>query len=582
MPESRVIPIDQPSSRPGFTVLIDGSALAPSVQLMTINVHKKLNRIAAAEISLLDGDAASEDWPLSTSEQFLPGAAIEIRAGYAQDFQSIFSGEIVEHSIRARQGKPGRLLLQCRDKAYRMTLGRKSKYFYESSDADILQDLIESYGLTAEVDQTATTHLNMVQYAASDWDFLVSRAEANRLLVFNDNGLVKVAEPQVASEAEVAVIYGATVLEFEGSIDARRQMAQVKVSSWQASSQENEDSELASLEEPAQGNLSGAALAEKSGFEEEHWHFDAQLPSDEREAAATHHLQKARIGVIRGRVLMQGLPQLKPGQTIELMGLGERFNGQGYIAGIRHELSGGSFTTDVELGLPEESFYQEFAVNRPVAGGLLPAIHGLHPAVVKALADDPAGEYRIQVSLPAVDPSEEGIWARVATLDAGDQRGSFFLPEIGDEVVVAFLDNDPRHPVVLGTMHSSAKAAPAQASDDNHEKGFVTRSGMRIWLNDDEVSLSIDTPNGNKILLSESDGAITIEDENGNTTSHSSSGIEVESASDISLKASGEIKLEATNISLKADAEFSAEGSASAKVESGGSTTVKGSVVQIN
>ena len=90
--------------------------------------------------------------------------------------------------------------------------------------------------------------------------------------------------------------------------------------------------------------------------------------------------------------------------------------------------------------------------------------------------EDPDGEHRVRVRMPLVSADEDGTWARVAVLDAGDERGFFFRPEVGDEVVLGFLSDDPRQAVILGMLHSSAKAAPLQGSDDNHEKVFQSRS----------------------------------------------------------------------------------------------------------
>ena len=90
--------------------------------------------------------------------------------------------------------------------------------------------------------------------------------------------------------------------------------------------------------------------------------------------------------------------------------------------------------------------------------------------------------------------SEEGVWARLATLDAGDGRGTFFRPEIDDEVVVGFLDGDPRFPVVLGQCHSSAKPAPEPAKDDNHVKGYVSRSKLKLTFDDDKKVVVLETP----------------------------------------------------------------------------------------
>jgi uncharacterized protein involved in type VI secretion and phage assembly len=211
------------------------------------------------------------------------------------------------------------------------------------------------------------------------------------------------------------------------------------------------------------------------------------------------------------------------------------------------------------------------------------AVNGLQIGIVTQLESDPDGEDRILVRLPIVDNAEQGIWARVATLDAGENRGSFFRPEIDDEVIVGFINGNPNDAVVLGMMNSSAKPAPLTASDDNHEKGFVTRSEIKFIFNDDDVSVKVETPNGNKMVISDADGGIKLEDENGNFIELNSDGITMESASAINIKSSTDIKQESgTNLELKAGAQFKAEGSAGAEVSTSAVAVLKGSLVQIN
>lgn len=214
---------------------------------------------------------------------------------------------------------------------------------------------------------------------------------------------------------------------------------------------------------------------------------------------------------------------------------------------------------------------------------MLPAINGLHTAIVTALEGDPGSEGRIRIKIPSVTMDGEGSWARVATLDAGNSRGSVFLPEIDDEVLVGFINDDPRQPVVLGGLHSSAHASPLTASDDNHQKGFTTRSGMHILFDDEKKSLRLDTPGGNTLLLDEDQGLIRIADQNGNSIVLSSDGITLQSAKDVIIKAKGDIKTEATKgLEMKAGTQFKAEGSAGLEISSGAVTTIKGSLVQIN
>ena len=155
-----------------------------------------------------------------------------------------------------------------------------------------------------------------------------------------------------------------------------------------------------------------------------------------------------------------------------------------------------------------------------------------------------------------MDKEEQGIWCRVSSLDAGENRGAFFRPEIGDEVIIGFVNEDPNQAVVLGMLHSSAKPAPIVASDDNHEKGFVTRSEMKVLFDDDKKSIEISTPAGKIISLDEDAGTIVIEDDNSNVITIDSNGIVLESAGNIELKASGDVTIEGTNVSITANAEF--------------------------
>jgi uncharacterized protein involved in type VI secretion and phage assembly len=179
--------------------------------------------------------------------------------------------------------------------------------------------------------------------------------------------------------------------------------------------------------------------------------------------------------------------------------------------------------------------------------------------------------------------SSDGLWARVASLDAGDDRGFFFRPEIGDEVTVGFLADDPCYPVILGMLHSSAKAAPLPGSDDNHEKMFKSRSGMSFHFNDDKVVMTLATPAGNSITLNEDEKSLTLADQNGNSITMDSDGIRLESAKAVAFKAGTETKLEAsTSINIKAGSELKLEGGASAELAGGGSTKISGAMVQIN
>jgi Rhs element Vgr protein len=289
-----------------------------------------------------------------------------------------------------------------------------------------------------------------------------------------------------------------------------------------------------------------------------------------------------QLSKIRGRVKFQGIPAVKPNTIITLEGVGDRFNGKAYITGVFHEISEGNWTIDAQFGLNPEWFSETFDIHTPTGSGIIPAIKGLHTGIVTQLESDPNGEDRILVKIPIINNEEQGIWCRVASPDAGENRGIFFMPEIEDEVIIGFINEDPNNAIVLGMLHSSGKPAPITASDDNHQKGIVTRSEMKVLFDDEKKSIGIETPAGKKITLDEDKGVIKIEDENSNVITIDSKGIKMESAGNIEIKATGDVKIEGTNVSIKASAQLKAEGSAGAELSSGAAAILKGSIVQIN
>lgn len=581
MSEERTIPTPGPADLPTLTIKAGGSELKPEYKIFSVTVEKEVNRIPTAQVILHDGDVSKEDFKISNSDDLIPGNEIEILAGYHSDETTIFKGVIVSHGLKARKNKPSLLYIECKDKAFKMTMNRKSAYYTDSSDSDILEEITGSYGLDKDVESISYQHKEMVKYYATDWDFCLIRSEVNGKLIVVDDGKVTIKAPEISDPA-LELVYGATMMEFEAEADSRYILPNTKSSSWDYASQalleeENDDPGL-----DDQGNFKSSdlsAVSEIDSYEQKH---TGGVKDTELKSWADARMIKSRLAKIIGRVKCQGYPDIKPGNTIKLSGVGDRFNGSAFVSAIRQQINEKNWLTDIQFGLKPEWFSKNKDVIDAPSAGLLPGITGLQVGIVTQVGEDPDGEDRIKVKMPVISPNEEGIWARIATLDAGENRGSFFRPEIDDEVLIGFLNDDPRYPVVLGMMNSSAKPAPLTASDDNHEKGFVTRSEMKVIFNDDEKSINIETPNGNQILISEKEKSILIQDENGNKMEMSADGITMESAKDINIKATGDVNIEGVNINVKASAQFKAEGSAGAEVSSGATATLKGSLVQIN
>lgn len=567
-----------------FTILSEGQELPASVGVAMLAVTYAINKVPAAKLVLFDGDVATGQFNLSDGDLFVPGKKIEIKAGYNNDEEQIFEGIIIKHGLDISKDS-SKLVLELRDPVIRMTVGRKNNYFFDSSDSEIIETLISSYpDLSANVESTQPNHAEMVQYYCSDWDFMLTRAESSGKIVRVAAGEVEVFKPDTGNEPVLELEFGMNVISFEAEMDARRQYSSSKAVSWDAAIQEIKEKEATDPGLDLLGNISPDELAAVIGLSENKLQHGGPKKDEELQSWADTHLLRSRLSKIQGRLKTLGDNRIRPGDMVSLIGFGDRFNGKAFVSSVYHEISPNQkWFTHIGLGLdPKLIAYTYDDIEDVPAAGLLPAIKGLQIGKVTALENDPDGEFRVKVVIPLINPEEEGIWARMAQMDAGDGRGSFFYPEIGDEVIIGFINEDPRDAVVLGRLYSSAKAAPLEPSDDNHEKGIFTRSGMRLVFNDDLVALTIETPNGNKILLSEDEGVIKIEDENKNLFQMGSEGIDLESENNITIKANGDIKMEGTNIELKASAEFKADGSASASLNSSGNTEVKGSIVQIN
>ncbi|MDP2541582.1 type IV secretion protein Rhs [Tenacibaculum discolor] len=564
-----------------FKILIEGEELSKQYEVKNITVSKEVNKIPTAQIVLIDGDASERDFKLSNEELLIPGKEIEITAGYHSDEETIFKGIVIKHNLRIRASS-AQLIVECKDEAVKMTVGRKSKYFYESTDSDIFEEIIGKYSLSKDVETTNYNHAELVQYNASDWDFVVSRAQANGKLCFVDDGTITIAKPNVSQSEIETVTFGGSLLDFDAEIDARHQVKKVAAYSWNHADQEVIEIEGKDPNVSLNGNLSVSDLNKTIGLESMELRHGGVVTDTELQDWADAKWLFQQLAKVRGRVKFQGIPSVKPNTILKLEGVGDRFNGNVYVTGVQHVISEGNWVANAQFGLSTEWFSETFEISAKPASGLLPAIQGLQVGIVSQLEEDPDGEDRILVQIPIVNNEEEGIWCRVASPDAGENRGIFFRPEIGDEVIVGFINEDPNDAIVLGMLHSSAKPSPITATDDNHEKGIVTRSEMKVLFNDDKKIITIETPAGKIISLDEDEGAITIEDDNSNVITINGDGISMESAGDISLKASGDVNIEGTNVSIAANAEFKAEGSAGAEVSTSAIAVLKGSLVQIN
>ncbi len=578
----------------------DGKQINDNYEILEIIVLKTANKISYAKLKIADGSVAQQDFEVSNEDVLIPGKFITIKMGDLHSTETVFKGEVIKHGIKIRQNSNSILQLDCRDVAVCLTTQKKSGYFGEDvTDVDAFEECVGQYKkggkkiIQTNFEPTENSHEGLVQYNASDWDFILTRAIANAQLLYTDNGILKTVTPTVKDTADYTLTYGEEIIEFEAEIDAKNQFDEVIGQAWDSAKQELTEEALKQLDDSvqlgAQGNLANKELARVLNDNGLKLPYAGNLTAKELKNWVKSELMKSKLARIIGRVSFVSSVIVQPLSTIDLKGVGDRFNGKTIAIGARYEFAKNRWKTDLQFGLSRD--WGTRAQSSEQDERLIPSMSGLHIGVVTRLDDD-KGEDRVKVRVPFIDEKGEGVWAKLARPDAGEHRGLFFIPELDDEVLVGFVNCDPRYPVIVGMLNSSAKPAPVLNKDKDNLKGYYSKAGSRVEFDDKNQTIKIQTlsnkeakelkdfrsapPNlakNNTIILDEKNGTILIQDQNKNQIELSKKGI--------LIKADKKITLDAKKIELIAKDELKTDTGASSLVSTG-KTTINGSQINLN
>lgn len=577
-----------------YTVYGNGKAVGGKYRLVSASVRLGVNRVGKATLCFEAGEVAERGFEEADDDVFKPGSGVRLDVGRREEEKTVFEGSVTGLSLDIRPGQRSQLVVECRDEGFTATLVRRNKVFEEMKDSEIIAEVLGAYG-TVEVEDTGFKHASLVQYYATDWDFALSRADANGLLVVCREGKIFVQKPQVTAEPVLTVTYGVDLIDFSGGVSATEQVAAVEAIAWDPASQEVQTVVSAKPSLNVQGNIKSGELA---GAEKLLLQTDAPADPSALQAWADGVALRTGLARFRGSFRFHGSAAVVPGCVIELAGLGERFNGNAFIGSVEHEIRHHVWTTKAEMGVSPEGITEEPDVVAPPASGWLPGVEGLHVGKVKQLNEDPAREQRILVELPLLNGDKNEVWARWVQPYAGNGAGSFFVPEAGDEVVLGFFNQDPGHPVVLGSLYSSKQLPPYELTAENDTKAIVSREKLKLEFDEEKKVITLLTPGGNNVMIDDDGKQIKLADEHGNEIVMDQDGIVLNSAGKIvlkakkdisgeatgklSLKAKQDVELDGMNVKATAKTGFTASGNATAELSASGQTTVKGGMVMIN
>lgn len=185
---------------------------------------------------------------------------------------------------------------------------------------------------------------------------------------------------------------------------------------------------------------------------------------------------------------------------------------------------------------------------------------------------DPENLGRVRLRFPWRSITDESYWARIAVPMAGPDRGTYFLPEVEDEVLVAFENGDINSPYVVGALWNGQEKPPANNADENNDISLIrSRSGHEIRLDDNDQAgkVEVTSAGGHTITLDDAEGGqLVVEDAGGNTITLDAT----EGA--ITLSGATKLSIEAPMLELAADG--------NATLEAGGVLELKGALININ
>ncbi|THF73420.1 hypothetical protein E6C55_29255 [Cohnella fermenti] len=227
---------------------------------------------------------------------------------------------------------------------------------------------------------------------------------------------------------------------------------------------------------------------------------------------------------------------------------------------------------------------------------MLGLVNGVYIGIV-ADNKDPENYGRVKLTIPVFDEQKTTGWARVATLMAGKERGSLFVPEVGDEVVVAFQMGDLRNPIVIGSLWSSKSKPPAGKDEKNNIRKLHSRGGHELSFDDTDGDgkLTVKTKKGHTLELLDKSDTLTIKEANGQnsivikggsaneiTVKSGETKITINNKGDVEISSMKSVKLKSTQVTLEASATMDIKAGAALNLKTDGMLTLKGSMVKIN
>ena len=544
------------------------SPLKGDYSILSCSVTCAVNKLPRARVVIQEKEAHLGKFEVATAAELKLGTPLGIKLTNVQDLSPLllFQGVVEKMTLVESSAGPSVELELCHA-ALRMTKQCNTRVFKEgSSDLSAVKELLDAWGKdggnpvleSLPPDLPTTVFKNLVQHEVTDWDFICWRASVNgRLVTFTENKL-EVFSPALGGTKAVVQLGESPVLDYEIKVDGSQYLESITNIDQDVSAVPTAVKKAKSVKAglvPTSVKAGGLGKAMGTQALEFLQPIPGEKPETDMYGLAVH--ARAELSLVRGKVKLFGdakLAPLTPGQVIQMKQFGLLKADAVMISSIHHRFGSQGWTVEIEFGLDAAWYAEQRQLQTTPALGLLPAVSGLQLAEVLDTQKVPDADGRILVQPLTQNEPKVGakkamkgtVLARLMSFYAGEKRGAWFRPEKGDLVVLGFLNDDPRHPVILGSVYRNNQNLPLEVEATNKLKGllFDEKMGLTYDSVGKVITLSTQVDGAlQTILLDHTNNQIAIQHTDDHSIVLSNDGIVVNTKGDLKITATGELSL---------------------------------------
>ncbi|MEN3360507.1 MAG: hypothetical protein V7637_4489 [Mycobacteriales bacterium] len=554
-------PADRAVRVPDFTISAHGRPLPAVVssQVTRVSLTRRIDPPDNFSIELFDPDLALVTPPVGP---FAEGAEVSVALGFRDGARIALAGTVT--AVTAEFGATDEPVIRVDgfDGLHALTRGTAYRVFPGPAgaglpDSQVVGQLAAGAGLVAQTDPGPARATAQVQDHVSDLAFLRELAAVNGYSIWIERGALQFRRQRLPP-AVVELRHGDDLLSLRLRLSTTGQVAGVTVRGWDpvqkqvcvgTATRASLAPELSSV--PAGGSSRELVIAHAG-----------VASATEAQALANAVMADQGQSLVAGSGVAIGRPDLDVGAVVTLRGTGRFDRGRYVVTEVTHTIDNSGYRTDFRLN----GAGRADPFGGPPGGPAGDPGGGISGVTVGLVTDnrDPANQGRVKVRRAAAPDGE--VWARLAAPMAGRSRGVHFMPEVGDEVVLAFEDGHPARPYVLGALWNGQDTPPAAGPD---VRVITSRAGHRVTLDD--------TDGAERVEIAEKNGRsrIVLDSAAGTVTVHGGGDLTVEAPE-------GLLRLRGNRVEIAADATVSVRSDGALDLAGKGPATLKGATVDIN